>query len=211
MTDDQHRLRGLRRILRRSRITEGKRVPQGPGEQHNGSNTPVVVSVRKQRGIPSSSLSSEASGSHCSTLWEEIFDSFDASTPSTELRNVARTIREQSRAPPSLSTESSAGEPELSREWHTCKQILQTAEVEKNRNNSNTAGPLKRKIKDAYNEIIMSVQKFVAVGDVILQVDPVYIGLPWADIRAILIGSTLHFLYYLDEADLRFLKVSIYD
>lgn len=194
MTDDQHRLRGLRRIFRRSHISEGKRVPQDAGEQHNGSKPPVDVPAQEQRGIPSSSLSFEASGSHCSTLWEEIYDSFDASTPSIELRNVAKTIREQRRAPPSLSIEPSAGEPELSREWHTCRQILQTAEVEKNRNNSNTAGPLKRKIRDAYNDIMTSVQKFVALGDIVSQVDPVHIGLPWAAIRAILIGSTMHFI-----------------
>ncbi len=193
MTDDQQRLRGLRRIFRRSYISEGKRVPPDLGEQHHGSTATVVVPVQEHRGIPSSSLSSEASGSHCSTLWEDIYDSFNASAPSTELRNVAKTIREQSRAPLSLSIEPSAGEPELSREWNTCRQILQTAEVEKNRNNSNTAGPLKRKIKDAYNEIVTSVQKFVAVGDIVSQVDPVHIGLPWAGIRAILIGSTLHF------------------
>ncbi len=50
MTDDQHRLRGLRRIFRRSYISEGKRVPQDPGEQHYGPNPPVVISVQGKRG-----------------------------------------------------------------------------------------------------------------------------------------------------------------
>ncbi|MCJ1381046.1 hypothetical protein MMC17_004155 [Xylographa soralifera] len=42
-------------------------------------------------------------------------------------------------------------------------------------------------IKECYGEIATSVQKFVDIGDIISQVDPIHIGLPWAGIRLVLL------------------------
>lgn len=47
--------------------------------------------------------------------------------------------------------------------------------------------PFMRQLRKACNEIIKWVQKFVAIGDIISQLDPVHVGLPWAGIRAVLI------------------------
>lgn len=190
MTDDQQRPGGLRHHFQRRHGLEGKCVPRSPVGDHHSSHASVVV--QEQRAIPSPSLNTDVSTSDNCTLWDEIYDSFNASTTSVERRKIAEDFRDQSRNPQTLSTEYYADEPEHSRHWHTCMQILQAAEAEKNGNKSGAAGPLRRKMKDAYNEIITWVQKFVALGDIISQVDPVHIGLPWAGVRAILVGSTLH-------------------
>ena len=50
--------------------------------------------------------------------------------------------------------------------------------------------PFMQQSRKACNEIIKWVQKFVALGDIISQVDPVHIGLPWAGIRTVLIVRT---------------------
>ena len=39
---------------------------------------------------------------------------------------------------------------------------------------------------DQVNKVVQLLDKFKAVGDVVANVDPVHVGLPWAGIRAIL-------------------------
>lgn len=189
MTGSQHRPHGWRHLFRRSHASEGRLVPRDPIGDQNGANGSVVV--QEQTGIPSPTLNPDVARSYSPTLWDEIYDSFNASIASPDLRDIAKSFRQQSRSPPARFTEIPAGDPENSREWHMCRQIIQSAEAKKNGNNSG-AGPLKRKIRDAYNEITVWVQKFVSLGDIISQVDPLHVGLPWAGVRAILIGSTLH-------------------
>ncbi|KAI4112793.1 MAG: hypothetical protein LQ338_008273, partial [Usnochroma carphineum] len=132
----------------------GRLVPRDPIGDQNGANGSVVV--QEQTGIPSPTLNPDVARSYSPTLWDEIYDSFNASIASPDLRDIAKSFRQQSRSPPARFTEIPAGDPENSREWHMCRQIIQSAEAKKNGNNSG-AGPLKRKIRDAYNEITVSV------------------------------------------------------
>ena len=116
-----------------------------------------------------------------SGLWNEVYDSFAASAASSDLRAVAKLLREQS-------TESSSSDHlETSLEWKTCREILQVAETKISELENITEKPMIRQIRHAYKEIITWTQKFVAMGDIISQVDPLHIGLPWAGVRAVLI------------------------
>ena len=41
-------------------------------------------------------------------------------------------------------------------------------------------------IAHTYERIVNSVSKFVQVGDIVAQIDPVHVGLPWAGVRLVL-------------------------
>jgi hypothetical protein len=47
-------------------------------------------------------------------------------------------------------------------------------------------------VSDQVNKIVQFLDKFKSVGDVVANVDPVHVGLPWAGIRAILEVCVLH-------------------
>ena len=122
-----------------------------------------------------------------SGLWNEVYDSFAASAASSDLRAVAKLLREQSTHSSSLKTMNSDSHLEASREWNLCREILQMAETKIAELENTTEKHTIRQIRHAYKEIITWTQKFVAMGDIISQVDPLHIGLPWAGVRAVLI------------------------
>jgi hypothetical protein len=47
-------------------------------------------------------------------------------------------------------------------------------------------------VSDMMDKVVQFLDKFKSVGDVIANVDPVHLGLPWAGIRAILEVCVLH-------------------
>ena len=118
------------------------------------------------------------------SLWDEIYDSVTTSTAPSHLKDVAKLLRDQSKCPPILAMSQEAGiSNETSRELHLCMDVLRVVQAEKTRSENKAGLPFGRQIGIAYNEIITWTQKFVALGDVISQVDPVHIGLPWARVR----------------------------
>lgn len=64
-----------------------------------------------------------------------------------------------------------------------CKQVL---DVANGKRNSSEDAKSSSKVHDLYGKIIGSVQKFMQVGDIVSQVDPIHLGLPWAGIRFVL-------------------------
>lgn len=50
--------------------------------------------------------------------------------------------------------------------------------------------PIIRQVRRACKDIVRWTESFISLGDVISQVDPVHIGLPWAGIKAILVVSS---------------------
>lgn len=50
-------------------------------------------------------------------------------------------------------------------------------------------GAGKASVRSFFNQIGSSVQKSVSVGDVVAQIDPIHVGLPWAGVRMILLVS----------------------
>lgn len=121
-----------------------------------------------------------------SGLWNEVYASFAASTVSPDLRAVAKLLREQSNDSASLITKNSNSHLKGSREWSLCREVLQMAETKVSELGNSTEKPLIRQMRHAYKEVITWTQKFVAMGDIVSQVDPLHIGLPWAGIRAVL-------------------------
>ncbi|KAL9607780.1 MAG: hypothetical protein Q9167_007337 [Letrouitia subvulpina] len=127
------------------------------------------------------------------SLWSEVFDLFAASNESPDLRAIAKLLRDESKAHvASLSTNNGVGGGKastVSREWHLCNEVKRIAETRKSELGKGSGSPFKRQLRHAYDEVLTWAEKFVALGDIISQVDPVHIGLPWAGIRAILIIS----------------------
>ncbi|KAI4211489.1 MAG: hypothetical protein LQ351_005791, partial [Letrouitia transgressa] len=125
-----------------------------------------------------------------STLWSEVFDLFASSNESTDLKAIAKLLRCESKAQDtSRSTNRRSKASNASREWHLCNEVKRIAETRKSELENGARSPFKRQLRHAYDEIVTWAEKFVALGDVISQADPMHIGLPWAGIRAILIIS----------------------
>ena len=80
-----------------------------------------------------------------------------------------------------------SSEASASPEWQLCREVLRVAESQRAEAEKGGESVLTRQLRRAYSGIITWTQKFVALGDVVSQVDPVHIGLPWAAIRAVLI------------------------
>lgn len=64
-----------------------------------------------------------------------------------------------------------------------CKQVI---DVANDKRNSISDAKSTGRIPNLYGNIIGSVQKFIQVGDIVAQVDPIHVGLPWAGIRFVL-------------------------
>jgi hypothetical protein len=63
-----------------------------------------------------------------------------------------------------------------------CRDVLQLAQ----KKGEECEGEPWVKVRGIYESIVKWVQKFVQAGDVVAQVDPVHVGLPWAALRFIL-------------------------
>jgi hypothetical protein len=84
-----------------------------------------------------------------------------------------------------------------------CKDVLRLT-TEKQRQLERNEGGLTAenvlRAKKAYARIVLWVQKFVSIGDLIAQLDPIHVGLPWAGVRLILLvrmlgpGTPLYYL-----------------
>lgn len=140
--------------------------------------TPSVVEPRSESG----------NSGHPAGLWDDIYQSYSASTESSDLKAIARLLRDQSRSAGQdvgriTHADNNTG---TSPEWQVCNDVLQMAHAKQSTHSD--ASTMSR-IHRAYSEIITWVEKFVVIGDAVAQLDPVHVGLPWAGVRAIMMIS----------------------
>lgn len=157
---------------------------------NEGQETLEISTELKSGGIASSPKStidgdgmSVKDGRPC--LWGEVYNSF-ISTATPELQAIAERLRDQCKPPEPLATSDHDREACVSPRWQLCNDILRMTKSQKDNAESGGATTLKQRVSRAYNGIMAWTQKIVALGDVVSQVDPVHIGLPWAVIRAVL-------------------------
>lgn len=186
------RLRLRQRLFPHKNVSDEARDSQQPHSGHISSNISSTEKKGNQIGSSLGSSLSDSEESNGSGLWSEVYKSFTASTTSLDLQVVAKLLREQSRGPLSLTTKNGDSGTGGSREWQLCREVQDMAETKISELGKTAQNPFVRQLQHAYREIIQWVQKFVALGDMISQVDPVHIGLPWAGIRAILIVCVIH-------------------
>ncbi|KAL9044615.1 MAG: hypothetical protein Q9214_002261 [Letrouitia sp. 1 TL-2023] len=124
---------------------------------------------RKDAELRSSSIASLRGPDYdTSNLWSEVFDLFAASNESPDLKAIAKLLQNESKAQGAS---------------------LSTNEGKKSELEKGAGSPFKRQLRHAYDEVVTWTEKFVTLGDVISQADPVHIELPWAGVRAVLIIS----------------------
>lgn len=187
MAIDGRRPRLLRRLFTHKLLSNEASFSQKPLPGRKTSN---ATTDEKEEGkvSPSKVNSSSVVGKGGSSgLWREVYNLFAASTASPDLKAVAKLLREQSSTDSSLTTKESHSSTDASPEWHLCRDVLHMAEKKISELENNTENSLMRQLRKAYADIITWTQKFVALGDIISQVDPVHVGLPWAGVRALLI------------------------
>ncbi|KAI4158380.1 MAG: hypothetical protein LQ342_007510 [Letrouitia transgressa] len=138
----------------------------------------------------SSTASFRGSDYDTSSIWSEVFDLFASSNESPDLKAITERLQNESKAQgASLSPSNGSKTSTASREWHLCNKVKRIAETRKFELGKGAGSPFKRQLRHAYDEVVTWAEKFVALGDVISQADPVHIGLPWAGIRAVLVIS----------------------
>ena len=189
MTGDKHLSRGLRRLLPH-RSSPTKRTSPSLSFRNLAGSQPARNGEEHVRLSSLPSVKPGATPNESCSLWDEVYDAFIASTESTDLRDLAHLLRQECKSDSSLDTNLLSGAIEISKEWKICDQVLKLAETKRAESRKEAKSSTGEAIRYAYGEICNWVQKFVALGDVVAQIDPVHIGLPWAGIRAILIVST---------------------
>ena len=73
-----------------------------------------------------------------------------------------------------------------------CTEVLQAArlqEAQYKEKKWKIPGRGEVELGDIYGRVADYVQKFVSVGDVASQIDPLHFGLPWAAVRLVLVVS----------------------
>ena len=103
-------------------------------------------------------------------------------TSQADLKNISKAVsaslKQQNVVDDDIKNRNFTHSPQLD----TCHQVWRLAKdhESKSRKNNESVGQL-------YGEIANWVQKFIGVGDVVAQVDPVHVGLPWAAVRFVLV------------------------
>ena len=181
-SDTSGKSRLVRRIFKprdkskdRSSINEGLQIPAKPKDGGIACSPPSTVD--------GAGKSVEEGGT---SLWGEVYDTV-ISTATPELQAIAKRLRDQSIPAKPLLTGSHGRSASVSPEWQLCNEILRMAESGQRSAKKGEETTLMQRVQRAYSGIVAWTQKFVALGDVVAQVDPVHIGLPWAAIRAVLI------------------------
>ena len=108
---------------------------------------------------------------------------------STELNDVAQQLSDALKGDFSSEIEDESILPKSSPELKICSDILQVAikqEAKSKEERWHLPGIGDINIANVFGQIASSVQKFVTVGDLLSQLDPIHVGLPWAGVRVIL-------------------------
>ncbi|MCJ1401419.1 hypothetical protein MMC11_004632 [Xylographa trunciseda] len=130
------------------------------------------------------------------SLWDDAYDKIISSSESKDLEDFAKILREDIRVRSKFDEGNIQGlsaVATVSPELNICRQVLRIVLEHAYIPQQKQWHVLSKDttIKKYCGEIAASVQKFVDVGDIVSQVDPIHIGLPWAGIRLVLLASFL--------------------
>lgn len=128
------------------------------------------------------------------SLWDEAYKEIVTVSASGELATIARPLRQEINHQIIPSNKAREGSANPSFEWRICNEVLQLAVEKQSQIHSDLRDPHSKsslRLNQIYGNIAEWVQKFVQIGDVIAQVDPVHVGLPWAAVRFILLVRSL--------------------
>ncbi|KAG8525573.1 uncharacterized protein KY384_009217 [Bacidia gigantensis] len=132
-----------------------------------------------------SDSSYEFSDQNCG-LWGEVFRYLAGSLEPPDLRAIAKELQQESKVASRAYSQRGNG-TKASGEWQICQEILEIAQTRKMEIEKRDLKSSTRRFWLAYNEISTWVQKFVTIGDVLANINPVHVGIPWAAVRATLI------------------------
>ena len=186
MPGEERRRSRFRRFLPHRHVSD-KTLPRPESLREDSiSTSPSIQDKEGGFGRPPDA-NSGTSESGNSGLWGEVYEAFVASEQLPDLRNVARNLRKKSREISSSNLNDPDVEAKASREWRLCKEFQKLAEAKAAELSKGSKGRVTETLQHSYSETLIWVKNFVAVGDVVSQIDPVHVGLPWAGIRTILI------------------------
>ncbi|KAL6716722.1 hypothetical protein ACLMJK_006290 [Lecanora helva] len=130
--------------------------------------------------------------SHLGGTWDDAFNEAIKSAGYDNFSDEIQQMRDanaKNASNPRHNTPSNAASPQVI----VCKEVLDLVQEQEKRSQEKSwhlSGAGSLDVRKCFGQIASSVQKFVAVGDVLAQVDPVHVGLPWAAIRMTLILAT---------------------
>ena len=188
MSAEESRPRLLRRFFPHRPLSDESSASRKTFFGHKSSN--VIPEKKKPDDSALEANHSLGRKINSNGLWGEVYNSFTTSTTSPDLQVIAKLLRDESISYSPETASKYDADVTASREWRLCSEVLKMAESKRSELAYSGEKPLVRQMRHAYEEIITWTHKFVTLGDVISQVDPVHIGLPWAGIRAFLIVRT---------------------
>ena len=154
----------------------------------------VGSSINSSRAYePSSTSKSGSRGDNVPTkpsLWSHAFISLADTNTSAESKAIANHLLTLSQRALATSPSSDEIPKGLSSEWWLCTEVISLVEAKQSALANESDKPFFRPLQRACSGILQWSQKFMALGDIISQVDPVHVGLPWAGLKAIMIASS---------------------
>lgn len=160
-----------------------------PQNSHKSSQSTIIVDYHSSSRFQDGEMNTRASSVPC--IWADVLDSFSASSSGPLLQalmNKHEFVNNQLLSPKVQDAENTMS---ASDQLQICQQVLDLANERRIQLRDATSNAAIEGVKSVYVRVVTWVSKFVFLGDVIAQVDPVHIGLPWAAIRAILVVSLL--------------------
>lgn len=127
--------------------------------------------------------------SHPRGLWDLTYKEALSSTSSTDLTVFAKTVLEDYQQQSAVGIHDPNDESTISLELELSRQVWQLAKDLESKHNEKqwfipTRGDIS--VSQLYGKVATWAQKFLSVGDVVAQIDPVHVGLPWAAVRLVL-------------------------
>jgi hypothetical protein len=150
-----------------SQVSSATKPSSVPAQAAQLTPPAYVVSIRQAPGLPKS-------------LWDQAVEAVKA-RDKTLLEHVNIGPEDQTSTNQKIGSNNRNGKIE-SGGLGICRDVLQLAQ----KKGEECEGEAWAKVRGIYESIVKWVQKFVQVGDIVAQVDPVHIGLPWAALRFIL-------------------------
>ena len=123
-------------------------------------------------------------------LWDDACDKALGSTDSSDLKEIIQIVREDAGAQNVVDISGPPASPTASPELEVCRRVWQAAKAQESEHKDRQWHISKKgdiSVGQLYGEIAAWVQKFVAIGDIAAQADPIHVGLPWAAIRLVLL------------------------
>lgn len=125
-------------------------------------------------------------------LWDDALDEATTSAVPSEVEEAIQKIHEVESADdtPHVNGHTTRASPQL----RLCDQVLSLAKEEEIKYRKDTwrsPGAGEVSVRAFFAQIASAVQRFVSVGDILAQIDPVHVGIPWAGVRMILLVSNL--------------------